>query len=286
MLELAEDATVPLRERVGLLADIASNLDEFFSLRVAGPARRLATGLRVETATRRRPAQAHEHTFKIAGELMLGHAACFHEAVQPALTEQGIEILRWAELSGAERQRLHRLFHDRIYPVMTPLLVDSAHPFPYISGLSLNLAVVIADSQAPRNRFARVKVPLLLPRFLGISPHRFVPPEDVIAAHLTRLFEGMEVLEHHVFRVTRGQELEIGGKAAGDPMQDLERELLGRLKGPVVRLEVEDSISGSVLDWLTAELGIGKRAVYRLPGPLDLTGLRAIAELCGARARV
>ena len=279
VLELAEDDAVPLLERVRFLAIFASNLDEFFMVRVAGLTRRLATGLPVETATKRPPRQVLERIFEVSGELMLRHAACYREAVLPALTEQNIEILRWGELSDTERQSLHRLFRDRIYPVLTPLVVDPAHPFPYISGLSLNLAVVVADPQTRGNMFARVKVPPLLPRFLDVSPHRFVPLEDVIAAHLTQLFEGMEVLEHHAFRVTRNQDLEVDEDVTEDLMQALERELLRRKFGPAVRLEVEDSISPGVLDRLVTELGIGERAVYRLRGPLDLAGLHAIADL-------
>jgi polyphosphate kinase len=279
VLELAEDEAVPLLERVRFLAIFASNLDEFFMVRVAGLTRRLATGLPVETATKRPPRQVLERIFEVAGELMIRHAACFREAVQPTLTSHGIEILRWAELSDTERQSLHRLFRERIYPVLTPLVVDPAHPFPYISGLSLNLAVVVADPKARGDMFARVKVPPLLPRFLEVSPHRFVPLEDVIAAHLTQLFEGMEVLEHHAFRVTRNQDLEVDEDVTEDLMQALERELLRRKFGPAVRLEVEDSISAGVLERLVTELGIGERAVYRLQGPLDLAGLHAIADL-------
>ena len=279
VLELAEDEKVPLLERVRFLAIFASNLDEFFMVRVAGLTRRLATGLPVKTATRRPPRQVLGRILEVTGELMLRHAACFREAVLPALTAQGIEILRWAELSDTERQSLHRLFRDRIYPVLTPLVVDPAHPFPYISGLSLNLAVIVADPQTGGKMFTRVKVPPLLPRFLDVSPQRFVPLEDVIAAHLTQLFEGMEILEHHAFRVTRNQDLEVDEDVTEDLMQALERELVRRKFGPAVRLEVEDSISAGVLDRLVTDLGVGERAVYRLPGPLDLAGLHAIADL-------
>jgi polyphosphate kinase len=279
VLELAEDEAVPLLERVRFLAIFASNLDEFFMVRVAGLTRRLATGLPVETATKRPPRQVLGRIFELAGELTLRHAACFRDAVLPALTGNGIEILRWAELSDTERQSLHRLFRERVYPVLTPLVVDPAHPFPYISGLSLNLAVVVADPAAGQKMFARVKVPPLLPRFLDVSPHRFVPLEDVIAAHLTQLFEGMEILEHHAFRVTRNQDLEVDEDVTENLMQALERELLRRRFGPAVRLEVEESISAGVLDRLVTELGIGERGVYRLPGPLDLAGLHAIADL-------
>ncbi|MGE5289726.1 MAG: hypothetical protein ACM3ML_21550 [Micromonosporaceae bacterium] len=279
-LELAEDTMVPLLERVRFLAIFARNLDEFFSLGSGGLTPRLAAVPLAETAARRSPQHLPEHEiFEVAGELMLRHAACFREAALPALTRRGIEILGWDELSGAEQHRLHRLFRDRIHPVMTPQLVDPAHPFPYISGLSLNLAVVVADPQMPRDMFARLKVPPLLPRFLEVSPHRFIALEGVIAGHLVELFEGMKIREHHVFRVTRRQRLEIAEHVTGELILGRQHEPLDRLKGPAIRLEVEDSITDGVLQRLTTELGIGEYAAYLLPGPLDLAALHAIADL-------
>jgi polyphosphate kinase len=278
VLELAEDERVPLLERVRFLSIFASNLDEFFMVRVAGRIRRMATGLPVEGASGLAPGQILANTLETARELSLRHAECFGTAVQPALAEQGIEILRWKELSDTEQEDLHRLFRERIYPVLTPLLVDPAHPFPYVSGLSLSLAVMIADARTGATMFARVKVPPLLPRFLTVAKRRFVPLEDVIAAHLTELFAGLDILEHHVFRVTRTRDLEVDEDVTEDLMQSLERELQKRRFEPAVRLEVEDSISSDVLDKLVTELGIDHRAVYHLPGPLDLSGLTVIAD--------
>ena len=278
VLELAEDERVPLLERVRFLSIFASNLDEFFMVRVAGRIRRMATGLPVEGASGLEPGQILANTLETARELSLRHAECFRNMVQPALAEQGIEILRWKELSQGEQEDLHRLFRERIYPVLTPLLVDPAHPFPYISGLSLSLAVMIADARTGATMFARVKVPPLLPRFLTVAKRRFVPLEDVIAAHLTELFAGLDILEHHVFRVTRTRDLEVDEDVTEDLMQSLERELLRRRFEPAVRLEVEDSMSSDVLDKLVTELSIDHRAVYHLPGPLDLSGLSVIAD--------
>jgi len=279
VLELAEDHTVPLLERARFLAIFASNLDEFFMVRVAGRLRRMAAGLPVERASGRSPAQILENTLRTAGELMSQHAACLRESVQPALAAEGIEILRWKELEHAEQDALQRLFRDRIYPVLTPLVVDPAHPFPYISGLSLSLAVMIADPKTGASMFARVKVPPLLPRFLTVAPYRFVPLEDVIAAHLPELFVGLEVLEHHAFRVTRTRDLEIDEDMTEDLLKSLERELMRRRSEPAVRLEVEESMSDDVLDKLVTELDVDTRAVYRVPGPLDLSGLNSIADL-------
>jgi polyphosphate kinase len=279
VLELAEDPTLPLLERVRFLSIFASNLDEFFMVRVAGRMRRMATGLPVETMTGLPPEEVLTRTLDTAHELQIRHAEDFARSVLPALGEQGIEVLRWKELSASEQEDLHRLFRERIYPVLTPLVVDPAHPFPYISGLSLSLAVMVADPRTSATMFARVKVPPLLPRFLTVSPHRFVPLEDVIAAHLTELFAGLEILEHHAFRVTRTRDLEVDEDVTENLLQSLERELQRRRIEPAVRLEVEDTISSDVLDRLVTELGIDQRAVYHLPGPLDLSGLSVIADL-------
>jgi polyphosphate kinase len=279
VLELAEDETLPLLERVRFLAIFASNLDEFFMVRVAGRMRRMAAGLPVESTSGRTSRQILRNTLTTAQELSARHARCFAEEMLPALGHEGIEVLRWKELSATEQDDLHTLFRERIYPVLTPLVVDPAHPFPYISGLSLSLAVMIADSRTGGTMFARVKVPPLLPRFLPVAQHRFVPLEDVIAAHLGELFVGLDVLEHHVFRVTRTRDLEIDEDVTEDLLQSLERELLRRRFEPAVRLEVEESISSDVLERLVTELGIERQAVYALPAPLDLSGLSVIADL-------
>ena len=279
VLELAEDESVPLLERVRFLAIFASNLDEFFMVRVAGLMRRMAAGLPVEGVSVQLPGQVLTGTLELAGRQTARHAACLTDRILPALSANGIELLRWKELSSDERANLRELFRERIYPVLTPLVVDPAHPFPFISGLSLNLAVMVADPRTGATMFARVKVPPLLPRFLAVSPQRFVPIEDVIAAHLHQLFAGLDIVERHVFRVTRVRDLEVDEDVTEDLLQALERELLRRRFDPAVRLEVEDSMSSDVLDRLVTELGVDRRAVYRVPGPLDLSGLNAIADL-------
>jgi polyphosphate kinase len=279
VLELAEDPEVPLLERVRFESLFASALDEFFMVRVAGRIRRMATGLPVESASGKPPGQILENTLGLARDLAEQHARCFTDMLLPALAEEGIEILRWKELLPQEQARMQSLFRERIYPVLTPLAVDPAHPFPFISGLSLSLAVMVADPRTGLTLFARVKVPPLLPRFLRVSPNRFVPLEDVIAAHLGELFAGLDILEHHAFRVTRIRDLEIDEDVTENLLKSLERELLRRRFEPAVRLEVEESISSDVLEKLVTELDVDHRAVYRLPGPLDLTGLSEIADL-------
>ena len=279
VLDMARDMELPLLERLRFLAIFASNLDEFFMVRVAGLTRRMATGIAVQSASGQQPREVLARTSEVAHALMLEHAACFQDDILPALAKEGVEILRWDELADTEKEELNRLFRRRVYPVLTPLVVDPAHPFPYISGLSLNLAVLVRDPETEETLFARVKVPPLLPRFLEASPSRFVPLEDVIAENLPQLFTGTEIIEHHAFRVTRNQDLEVDEDIAENLLQALERELLRRRFGPVVRLEVEESITPEVLDLLVSELGLNERAVYRVPGPLDLGGLHAIADI-------
>src|SRR6266702_2186321 len=279
VLELAEDESVPLLERVRFLAIFATNLDEFFMVRVAGLVRRMVAGFPVEGTGLQLPGQVLENTLELAGELTVRHARAFSERIGPELVEHGIEILRWKELSATERDNLGDLFRKRIYPVLTPLVVDPAHPFPFISGLSLNLAVMIADPRTDGTVFARVKVPPLLPRFLAVSQYRFVPIEDVIAAHLTDLFGDVEIIEQHAFRVTRIRDLEVDEELTENLLQAMERELVRRRFEPSVRLEVEDTMSADVLDRLVTELDMDHRAVYRVPGPLDLSGLFTLADL-------
>ncbi|MFC4471547.1 RNA degradosome polyphosphate kinase [Streptomyces xiangluensis] len=281
VLELAEDPDTPLLERANFLAIFASNLDEFFMVRVAGLKRRIATGVATRSASGLQPREVLEMIWARSRELMARHAACYQEDVAPALAEEGIHLVRWGELTEKEQARLFTLFRNQIFPVLTPLAVDPAHPFPYISGLSLNLAVVVRNPISGHRHFARVKVPPLLSRFLEASPGRYVPLEDVISApaHLEELFPGMEVLEHHMFRVTRNEDLEVEEDDAENLLQALEKELMRRRFGPPVRLEVEESIDPYVLNLLRRELKVSEAEVYPLPGPLDLTGLFGISRL-------
>ncbi|GAA1737451.1 RNA degradosome polyphosphate kinase [Nonomuraea sp. AD125B] len=279
VLELAEDSTLPLLERVRFLAIFASNLDEFFRVRIAGLKRRMATGLLLRTKSGLKPRDELVRLAGVADALARRHAAVFHDKICPQLAGEGIEIVRWDDLDREERTELRKLFRERIRPVLTPLAVDPAHPFPYISGLSLNLAVLVRNPATDHTVFARVKVPSQLPRFILASKDRFVPLEDVIAAHLGQLFKGMEILQHHVFRVTRNEDLDVDEDVTENLMQALEKELLKRRFGPPVRLEVEETITPEVLAPLVEELELAPHEIYRLPGPLDLSGLHAIADL-------
>jgi polyphosphate kinase len=281
VLELARDPEVPLLERVRFLAIFAGNLDEFFMVRVAGLKRRLAAGPSRTTPSGLTAAQQLDLIWRRSAELAAAHAHLFHDVTQHDLADAGIEILHWSQVEPSERDELHTLFREHVYPVLTPLAVDPAHPFPYISGLSLNLAVMLRDPATGGEHFARVKVPPLLPRFARIAgTTRHVPLEDVIAAYLDELFPGMEVLEEHAFRVTRNEDVEVDDEDEGSLLQAVERELQNRRRyGTPVRLEVEPTTSDRVLDLLVRELGIAAHEVHRLPGPLDLAGLWAVAAL-------
>ncbi len=295
VLALAEDPDIPLLERAKFLAIFANNLDEFYMVRVAGLQRRLSTGLPIEGTDGLTP---REQLAKIADrttELMSSHAACFITDIEPALAEENVEILRWHELEPVDRERLRDYFREQVFPVLTPLAVDPAHPFPYISGLSLNLAVVVRDPDSGPELFARIKVPNNVPRFVSVaSPGRvgaattsatggprrarFVPVEELIAAHLGQLFSGMQIIEHHLFRVTRNAELEVDDDRDEDLLQALERELARRRFGPPVRLEVAASISDHVLGLLLRELDMKTEHVVRVPGLLDLSALWQVYE--------
>ncbi|MFM2031218.1 MAG: hypothetical protein RI927_838 [Actinomycetota bacterium] len=291
VLELAEDPNLYLLERVNFLAIFASNLDEFFMVRVAGLKRRIATGLAVTASSGLSPQEVLTEISREAHRLQERHAKLFIDTIKPQMKEQGIRIVRWANLEESERGLLHEYFQNQIFPVLTPLAVDPAHPFPYISGLSLNLAVVLKNPDTDKEHFARVKVPPLLPRFVripgnsGVTDARFVPLEDIIGQYLGLLFPGMQVLQHHTFRVTRNEDLEVDEEEGENLLLALEKELLRRRFGPPVRLEVANDINPEVLELLIRELDINDEDVYHLPSPLDLTGLFEIAGLKRADLR-
>ena len=279
VLELAQDEDMELLERVKYLSIFASNLDEFFMVRIAGLKRRIAAGIAKKSIGGLLPREIHDAVLAESYAFMKEHAATFNNSVLPALVASGIEILRWEELTSDERESMTKLFVEQVFPVLTPLAVDPSHPFPYISGLSLNLAVVLKNPAAGSELFARVKVPPSLPRFIEVSRERFVPLEDVMAGHLDMLFPGMQVVQHHTFRVTRNEELEVEEDDAENLLQALERELMRRRFGPAVRLEVENSIDPHVLDLIISELGVQENEVFRLTGPLDLQQLYELSKL-------
>jgi polyphosphate kinase len=279
VLGQAEDPSLPLLERVRFAAIFSSNLDEFFMVRVAGLKRRIAADVAVRAASGLMPREVLERIWSETRDQMERHARLFRGELVPLLAKEGIELVRWSDLDREEQKFCKKLFKERVFPVLTPLAVDPAHPFPYISGLSLNLAVLVRNPKTGKEHFARVKVPPIFSRFVPLGNQRFVPLEDVIGEHLKRLFPGMEVLEVHTFRVTRNEDLEVEEDDAENLLKALEKELLRRRFGPPVRLEVEESIAPQVLELLTDELGVSQDEVFRVDGLLDLVGLHSIADL-------
>ena len=280
VLDQARDALrVPLIERAKFLAIFSSNLDEFFMVRVAGLKRRIAAGVAVPTVAGKMPGELHAELLERIAQLVEAQSQVFQNDVRPALREEGIEILKWEELTATEKDSMRALFAERIFPVLTPLAVDPSHPFPYISGLSLNLAVLLRNPATGARSFARVKVPPVLPRFVRLAEGRFLPLEEIISRHLGQLFTGMQVLSHTSFRVTRNEDIEVEEDDAENLLFALERELLRSKVGrPPVRLEVEEDIDEQMLDMLTSELDVSENEVFRLPAPLDLTGLFTLSD--------
>ena len=281
VLELAMDEDrVPLLERAKFLAIFSSNLDEFFMVRIAGLKRRIAAGMATPSASGMMPRELHDAILARTHELVEEQSRVFGEVVRPQLAAEGVKILRWSELTEEEKPPLTQLFHDRILPVLTPLAVDPSHPFPYISGLSINLAVQLRHPVTGALSFARVKVPNILSRFLRLTGDRFVPLEDVIASHLDALFTGMHIVAWTTFRVTRNEDVEVEEDDAESILYALEKELLRRKVGrPPVRLEVEDDINETMLELLTRELDVSGKEVFRLPAPLDLRGLFSLTDV-------
>nr|WP_229686051.1 RNA degradosome polyphosphate kinase [Longimycelium tulufanense] len=285
VLALAEDTSQPLLERAKFLAIFASNLDEFYMVRVAGLKRREEAGLSVRSADGLSPREQLARISTRTQDLVEQHAKVFLDQVRPELEKHDVRIVGWDDLDDPDRLRMSDYFTEHVFPVLTPLAVDPAHPFPYISGLSLNLAVTVRDPEGGTERFARVKVPDNVPRLVRVEIDRsadlatFLPLEELIAAHLDELFPGMEVVEHHVFRVTRNADLEVEEDRDEDLLQALERELARRRFGPPVRLEVADTMSEHVLELLLRELDVDPHDVVEVPGLLDLSCLWQLYSL-------
>jgi polyphosphate kinase len=284
VLELAEDDSLPLLERANFLAIFASNLDEFFMVRVAGLKRRIATGIAVPTNIGRAPLDVLADISAAAHGLQERHARAFQDLVKPALDDAGIHVETWGDLNEVDRASLDEIFSTQIFSVLMPLAVDPAHPFPYISGLSLNLSVRVRNPKNGKEEFARLKVPTNLPRFVRLPDDergllRYIPLEDLIANHLEELFPGMEVLEHHEFRVTRNEDVEVEEDESENLLTALEKELQRRRFGPPIRLEITDDMDDLTLRLLMSELEITEQEVYRLPAPLDLAGLFEVTRL-------
>ena len=288
VLALAADPSLPLLERAKFLAIFASNLDEFYMVRVAGLKRRDEMGLSVRSADGLTPREQLRRIGEQTQQIARRHAHVFLDSVRPALAEEGIHVVTWADLDEAERDELSAYFHEQVFPVLTPLAVDPAHPFPFVSGLSLNLAVTVKHPEDGGQHFARVKVPDNVDRFVELGGRagadgqpivRFLPMEELIAAFLPVLFLGLEIVEHHAFRITRTANFEVEEDRDEDLLQALERELARRRFGSPVRLEVADDMTEHMLELLLRQLDVHPGDVIEVPGLLDLSALWQIYDL-------
>src|SRR3954462_3341847 len=272
VLQLAEDASVPLLERVKFCAIYTSNLDEFFMVRMAGLQDQVDAGVSVTGPDGRTPEGTIVEARERIAELTVRLCRCLDRQLRPALGLHGIRIMGWSELTDRQREQLSDRFHRQVFPVLTPLAVGVGRPFPYISNLSLSLAVRLRDPVTDQRTFARVKVPKeMLPRFVPIAEGAttFVPLEDVIALHLDSLFPGMEVMDYDTFRVTRDADFTVSDEA-DDLLQAVEAELRRRRFGEVVRVEVGGKMNAELREELKEALGVEEREVYDVSGLLDL----------------
>ena len=279
---MAEDKEIPLLERIRFLAIFTSNLDEFFMVRVASLKRKIEAGVGNVNSAGFVPREQMEVLLKRTHELVERQSKCFHSDLIPELSKIGVNFLTWDELTESELVYLQDLFTSKIYPVLTPLGVDPAHPFPHISGLSLNIGIQLRNPDSREEFFARVKIPLNLPRFIATSDgakNRYIPLELLIRKNLNHLFPGMEILTHYTFRLTRNQDMELDEEETDDILLTLEKELQKRRFGTPVRLEVPLDIPAKVLADLADELEIDESEIIKYQEPLDLTGLNQIADL-------
>ena len=282
VLELAEDRSTPLLERCRFLAIFSSNLDDFYMIRVASLKRKLETGITKTNTAGFTPSELMKELSAKTQELIDRKTKCFHDDVHLRLSKEGVNIVRWDELTEEERELATEIFNNQIFPVLTPLAIDPSHPFPYISGLSLNLAVVVKKPDTGNELFARVKVPSNLPRFVVTTTgddRRYIPLEQVITANVSELFPGMEVLNVYTFRITRNADLELEEEESEDLLASMEQELLRRKFGPAVRLEIGEGMDPELLETLKEELSVKDEDISRYPEPLDLTGLNQIADI-------
>ena len=289
VLELAQDEDLPVIERASFAAIFANNLDEFFMVRVAGLKRRIDTGIAVTAASGLSPRQQLRAISEQAHRLQDEHAHYIIDHILPDLAKEQIVLLSWDKLTAAEQERLSRYYRQQVFPVLTPLAVDPAHPFPYISGGSLNLAVLVENPASGKSHFARVKVPGNLNRLVPVDDltedestnvrYGFITMENLIIAHLESLFPGMIIKEARSFRVTRNEDIDVEEDDAENLLNAMEKELLRRRFGPPIRLEITDTTSPFLSQLLADQLRVSADEVYRLPAPLDATVLFELGSI-------
>lgn len=280
VLEEAKNPSNPLLERLKFIAIFGSNLDEFFMKRIGGLKQQAASNLRELTPDGRSPRQQLEEINAAVRPLVGEQHRVFLEELVPALKKAGLELLRWADLTDGERGWLRRFFDEQVLPVLTPLALDPAHPFPFISNLSLSLAVAVRNPETGQEHFARVKVPASIPRWVQLPDSmRFLALEDLIAQRLEQLFLGMEVIEAHCFRVTRNADLQFDDDPADDLLESIQEELRERRFAKAVRLQVVAEMPAWMRALLCEELQVGQEDVFEVPAPLALGGLMPLGTL-------
>ena len=280
VLVQAERERTPLLERVRYITIVSELIDEIFQVRVASLDEQVEAGFQGLSQGGADASTLLDQIRALVGDICEHQSEVFRTDLQPVLEGLGVRVLMWDSLDEPDRKHLHEVFEKRVYPVLTPLALDPAHPFPYISNLSMNLAIMVMDPDTGSRQFARVKVPPILPRFIELPGRRdFVPLEQVISAHLHELFPGMEITECHPFRLTRNTDYQLAEFETSDLLEALKSELGRRRRGQVMRLEVERDIDPDVLDLLMRELEIKDRHVYRIPGLLGLGDLTTLADL-------
>ncbi|PLS26757.1 polyphosphate kinase [Bifidobacterium anseris] len=289
VLELAQDEDIPIIERANFAAIFANNLDEFFMVRVAGLKRRIDTGIAVTSPSGLSPRQQMRAISEQAHKLQDEHAHYVVDHILPDLAKENIKLLSWDKLTISEQERLSRYFRQQIFPVLTPLAVDPAHPFPYISGNSLNLAIIVENPASGKSHFARVKIPDNINRLVPVDDmteddsdevrYGFITMENLIIAHLETLFPGMIIKEARSFRVTRNEDIEVEEDDAENLLNAIEKELLRRRFGPPIRLEISDETSPFLSQLLADQMGVTPEEVYRLPAPLDATVLFELGSI-------
>jgi len=281
VLAMAEDPKLPILERVRFLAIFSQNLDDFFQVRVAGLKEQVLAAVAAASPDGLSPVEQLRAIRTRVEGLIQRQVGIYRREILPGLAQSGITLVRGEEAGRKELTQLHTVFREQIFPVLTPLAHDPGHPFPYISHLSLNLAVMVRDPQRKQQLFARVKVPPVLPRFIALGEgERYMPLEDVIALHLPALFPGMEIVSHYPFRVTRDGDLDDVDSDAEDLLAAIQTELRRRRRhARVVRLEVDPRMTGEVLELLTRELELQAADVYQIDGLLDMGSLHLLTQL-------
>ncbi|HEX3131335.1 MAG TPA: polyphosphate kinase 1 [Thermoanaerobaculia bacterium] len=279
VLHEAEDPSNPLLERLKFMAIFDSNLDEFFMKRIGGLKQQLASNLRELPPDSRTPRQQLAEIHAAVRPILDRQRRLLNQDLLPALRQHGLEILRWDELRASERRHLSNEFSRKLFPILTPLAFDPAHPFPFISNLSLSLAVCVKEPGDSELRFARIKAPHILPRWLQVPQTlRYVPLEEVISHNLERLFPGMEIVESYPFRVTRNADVQRNEEEADDLLEAIQEELRERRFATVVRLEVGSGMPDWMLRLLFEELEVSEQEVFEIDGLLALKDLMSLVS--------